>query len=116
MRLGFPLFLILLVGCFLPQTHGRIEIAGYVVRQEKCLFTPKYGPCKKRYKVFAYDLMTNRCVQFYYSGCGGNPNRFATENECRTTCYVVETDKTEIYDDNYEYEDTTQANKDEDDY
>ncbi|KAH8326728.1 hypothetical protein KR067_012343, partial [Drosophila pandora] len=80
---------------------------------EKCLFTPKYGPCKKRYKVFAYDLMTNRCVQFYYSGCGGNPNRFATENECRTTCYVVETDKTEIYDDNYEYEDTTQANKEE---
>ncbi|KAH8278802.1 hypothetical protein KR018_009785, partial [Drosophila ironensis] len=74
---------------------------------EKCLFTPKYGPCKKHFKVFAYDLMTNRCVQFIYSGCGGNPNRFATENECRTHCFVVEVQKAETEDD-YDY-DTTES-------
>ncbi|KAH8356376.1 hypothetical protein KR084_007499, partial [Drosophila pseudotakahashii] len=55
---------------------------------EKCIFTPSYGTCRKGFRVYGYSIMTNRCIPFFYSGCGGNPNRFATRQECRKTCYV----------------------------
>ncbi|KAH8382393.1 hypothetical protein KR009_003306, partial [Drosophila setifemur] len=55
---------------------------------EKCLFRVKYGPCKGHYPMFAYDIWRNQCLMFLYSGCGGNPNKFYTENECESTCYV----------------------------
>uniref|UniRef100_A0A0R3RPJ5 BPTI/Kunitz inhibitor domain-containing protein n=1 Tax=Elaeophora elaphi TaxID=1147741 RepID=A0A0R3RPJ5_9BILA len=35
---------------------------------------------------FFYDRRVNTCRLFYYSGCGGNENNFATEDECRQRC------------------------------
>lgn len=46
------------------------------------------GPCDENVRVFGYDYLTNRCVHFYYGGCGGNPNRFATRKECMDKCFV----------------------------
>lgn len=39
-------------------------------------------------KVYGYDYITNRCVHFFYNGCGGNPNRFATRQDCMDQCFV----------------------------
>jgi len=36
--------------------------------------------------MFAYDFTNNRCVQFTYGGCGGNPNRFHTKEACQIVC------------------------------
>nr|XP_017015515.2 tissue factor pathway inhibitor [Drosophila takahashii] len=70
--------------------HNRVtKIGSYDVLQEKCLFTPSYGTCKKGLRVYGYSIITNRCVRYFYSGCGGNPNRFATLHECRKTCHVI---------------------------
>lgn len=36
--------------------------------------------------MYAYDLYENQCKTFFYSGCGGNPNRFKSFVECRAAC------------------------------
>nr|XP_016927039.2 kunitz-type serine protease inhibitor PPTI [Drosophila suzukii] len=65
------------------------KIGSFEIKQERCLFTPSYGTCRKAIKVFGYNLMSNRCLEYLYSGCGGNPNRFASEQKCRAACLVV---------------------------
>uniref|UniRef100_A0A1A9V0W7 BPTI/Kunitz inhibitor domain-containing protein n=1 Tax=Glossina austeni TaxID=7395 RepID=A0A1A9V0W7_GLOAU len=35
---------------------------------------------------WSYRAGTNECVQFVYSGCGGNENRFSTQYECENKC------------------------------
>lgn len=46
------------------------------------------GPCEDEVKVYGYDYLTNRCVHFIYGGCGGNPNRFNSKEECMDECHV----------------------------
>lgn len=33
-----------------------------------------------------FDTKIKRCRQFYYGGCGGNENRFASETDCEQRC------------------------------
>lgn len=54
----------------------------------KMLVCGKPWPCDDFVKVWGYDYLTNRCIFFYYGGCGGNPNRFYTKEECLKTCRV----------------------------
>ncbi|KAJ8707067.1 hypothetical protein PYW08_011201 [Mythimna loreyi] len=58
--------------CQLPVDPGNCGVLAY-------LSTPaiRYG----------YDRNSANCVQFTYTGCGGNTNRFSTYNQCLTTCY-----------------------------
>jgi hypothetical protein len=51
--------------CHLPSESG--ECTGY---QAKWFFNSQYG----------------RCEQFVYTECGGNENRFDTEQECDNNC------------------------------
>ncbi|KAJ8704597.1 hypothetical protein PYW07_011785 [Mythimna separata] len=40
---------------------------------------------------YGYDRNSARCIQFTYSGCGGNTNRFSNYNRCLTTCFYSQT-------------------------
>ncbi|KRG02291.1 isoinhibitor K [Drosophila mojavensis] len=51
-----------------------------------CIMMTDRGPCKSNYKMFAYDSYDQQCKEFQYSGCGGNPNRFSTYEECMSAC------------------------------
>ncbi|TDG51415.1 hypothetical protein AWZ03_002210 [Drosophila navojoa] len=51
-----------------------------------CIMMPDRGPCKSHQKMFAYDTYDQQCKEFPYSGCGGNPNRFSTYEECMRVC------------------------------
>ncbi|KQS52440.1 early lactation protein [Drosophila erecta] len=114
------IYLMLLWGFFCTtKVHGkrkmrdlevrRITIFGsHRVRQEKCLFIPSYGTCKKNIVVYGYSIVTNRCTDYFYSGCGGNPNRFATYDECRTVCYVAPVKKNITQPDYYENDEVTE--------
>lgn len=44
------------------------------------------GNCQNYSPMWYFDTKSKRCRQFYYGGCGGNENRFATESECESQC------------------------------
>ncbi|XP_043662911.1 kunitz-type serine protease inhibitor homolog beta-bungarotoxin B6 chain [Drosophila teissieri] len=83
MYLSFPTILLL----FLHPVVAMIP-HGITIKEPKCWYVANPGPCDDFVKVWGYDYMTNRCIFFYYGGCGGNPNRFYTKEECLDTCRV----------------------------
>ncbi|XP_023036462.1 kunitz-type serine protease inhibitor Hg1 [Drosophila willistoni] len=98
-----PLWTILVI-CSLWSLNeaGHIDYVGdYIIRNELCLFVPSYGVCRGRFRAFGYDYRSNRCILFFYSGCGGNANRFQTENECRRRCRYDQEDEGTVP--NYDY-------------
>uniref|UniRef100_A0A914QFX4 BPTI/Kunitz inhibitor domain-containing protein n=1 Tax=Panagrolaimus davidi TaxID=227884 RepID=A0A914QFX4_9BILA len=56
-----------IVACSQPQDQGNVCHVGYKL-------------------VWFYDASEGRCSQFWYGGCGGNENRFATKEMCETIC------------------------------
>ncbi|NWW45417.1 EPPI protein, partial [Pedionomus torquatus] len=51
-----------------------------------CHLPPVPGPCRGRFRHYAYNPATGTCQPFIYSGCGGNPNNFRTVKECQQVC------------------------------
>lgn len=51
-----------------------------------CLMPSDPGRCRAAFSMFYYDSKTMSCQQFIYGGCGGNANRFNSEEECMKTC------------------------------
>lgn len=66
---------------------------------ERCVYVVNPGPCRELIKMYAYDLYENQCKTFFYSGCGGNPNRFKTLSECRVACNALREDEEESIED-----------------
>lgn len=54
-----------------------------------CLEVKDKGKCIGREERFYYNVVTNRCEKFNYTGCGGNKNNFPTLEECETNCNVA---------------------------
>ncbi|XP_007895374.1 kunitz-type serine protease inhibitor bitisilin-3 isoform X2 [Callorhinchus milii] len=52
----------------------------------KCKLEKAKGDCKAFLLRWYYNAEQNKCETFFYSGCHGNGNQFATGNECRTLC------------------------------
>ncbi|GMS79468.1 hypothetical protein PENTCL1PPCAC_1643 [Pristionchus entomophagus] len=59
-----------------PSSKGR----------EVCHQKVDVGRCQGSFSSFYYELATGTCVEFKYSGCGGNGNRFTTKAECEGLC------------------------------
>ncbi|KAG7310125.1 hypothetical protein JYU34_004665 [Plutella xylostella] len=51
-----------------------------------CLYDIDYGRCSARHPRYYFRPTTWSCAIFYYGACGGNANRFITENECKYKC------------------------------
>ncbi|KAK0412851.1 hypothetical protein QR680_006447 [Steinernema hermaphroditum] len=56
-----------ILACGLPQDQGTVCHPGYKL-------------------VWFYDTAEGRCSQFWFGGCDGNENRFATKEQCETIC------------------------------
>ncbi|CAH1637578.1 unnamed protein product [Spodoptera littoralis] len=66
--------------------------AAYV--PDKCTLPAETGQCTIYSERWFFDTMFKRCRQFYYGGCGGNENNFATEAECENSCSELKTTTT----------------------
>ncbi|OWR54689.1 hypothetical protein KGM_210682 [Danaus plexippus plexippus] len=38
------------------------------------------------FKVYFFDIVRRQCMPMFYSGCGGNENRFTTKTSCLIHC------------------------------
>ncbi|XP_037542087.1 collagen alpha-1(XXVIII) chain [Nematolebias whitei] len=56
-----------------------------------CDLTIDQGTCRDYVIRWYYDKQANACAQFWFGGCGGNENRYETEDECREACVVART-------------------------
>ncbi|UJR27191.1 hypothetical protein I4U23_008487 [Adineta vaga] len=55
-------------------------------RPAECELPAVTGPCRAMFPSFYFNSTTERCLEFTYGGCGGNDNRFETEEECLRHC------------------------------
>lgn len=51
-----------------------------------CSAPMEYGDCENNVLSYFYRSDISRCEAFNYSGCGGNGNRFETEEQCERQC------------------------------
>ena len=65
---------------FIMETNN--ETSG----RSDCLERRSAGDCAGQFTRYYYSLPGDACVQFRWSGCGGNKNNFLTEDECLDTC------------------------------
>nr|XP_054928901.1 papilin-like [Dermacentor andersoni] len=56
------------------------------VSRDICALPKEEGPCRAAILHWHYNMAAGRCEQFYYGGCDGNENNFASHLECEQTC------------------------------
>jgi len=47
------------------------------------------GQCDDNVLSWYFDHSSEQCRNFTYTGCGGNDNRFETEEECVSQCMWI---------------------------
>ncbi|XP_041970064.1 papilin-like isoform X2 [Aricia agestis] len=56
------------------------------VPEDACKLPQDAGNCTEKIPTWSFNRTENQCVPFYYTGCGGNDNRFMSEQECTDSC------------------------------
>ncbi|CAG0912271.1 unnamed protein product [Notodromas monacha] len=74
---------------FLSEMECQLRCRGKDRQREICLQPRKVGTCADSLQRFYFDGTERRCLQFQYSGCGGNANKFITEEACNAQCASI---------------------------
>jgi len=56
------------------------------VAKDACLLGQDVGSCQKYVMKWFFDTEQSECARFWFGGCGGNANRFDTQEECESLC------------------------------
>ncbi|XP_056236931.1 collagen alpha-6(VI) chain-like isoform X1 [Seriola aureovittata] len=54
--------------------------------KDDCVLVQDPGTCQNYTMMWFFDTEQNECSRFWYGGCGGNENRFKTQEECENLC------------------------------
>ncbi|XP_071833843.1 papilin-like isoform X3 [Apostichopus japonicus] len=55
-------------------------------RKDPCTLPSDAGRCQEAFGMWYYELYSDTCLPFVYSGCFGNPNRFTDKSQCEDRC------------------------------
>ncbi|VDL77182.1 unnamed protein product [Nippostrongylus brasiliensis] len=70
-----------------PQPIVPQQPGGHSVKsRQACQLPLDVGKCHGSFPSWYYEVATGSCVEFKYSGCSGNANRFTSHEECESTC------------------------------
>ncbi|KAG7469864.1 hypothetical protein MATL_G00133270 [Megalops atlanticus] len=72
-------------GYYMPTVLQETEDNGKAV----CNLRQEEGNCQNYTLKWYFDTEQSECSRFWYGGCGGNGNRFETQEECETLCINV---------------------------
>ncbi|XP_066977996.1 papilin isoform X17 [Macrobrachium rosenbergii] len=61
---------------------------------ESCHLPRVEGPCSSSERSWYHDSESGTCKLFFYGGCLGNNNRYASKEECEQTCVIPQ--KTDV--------------------
>jgi hypothetical protein len=56
---------------------------------ESCNLPKETGDCGEKHARWYFAQSDNKCMPFYYTGCGGNDNNYDSENSCAEQCPPV---------------------------
>ncbi|XP_050088784.1 papilin-like [Anopheles aquasalis] len=63
------------------------------VRKPSCSQPPEVGSCEAQQARWYFAGDSNKCMPFYFTGCGGNENNYVTREQCEAQCpSIVEKD------------------------
>ncbi|MEQ2259143.1 hypothetical protein XENORESO_007519 [Xenotaenia resolanae] len=74
------------LGLDLNDPTVRLQTEITVFSKDACLLRQDPGRCRDYTTKWFFDIVQNKCSQFWYGGCEGNANRFQTREECEKLC------------------------------
>uniref|UniRef100_A0A098LW49 Gsp_61 putative toxin n=1 Tax=Gemmula speciosa TaxID=439592 RepID=A0A098LW49_GEMSP len=54
--------------------------------EDVCQQPKEVGPCKGKFQKYYFNAQTGDCEDFFYGGCRGNGNNFASREDCEAAC------------------------------
>ncbi|NXL48427.1 PPN protein, partial [Podilymbus podiceps] len=69
-----------------PQGEGCLNRPNYPY-PVTCLLPSAHGPCTDWTTRWYFVTVVGKCNRFWYGGCHGNKNNFASEEECMRACH-----------------------------
>ncbi|XP_064293108.1 amblin-like [Plodia interpunctella] len=68
------------------REFGMVSILPNLTENVFCRLQFDFGDCSDYHPLWYFDVSTRTCKGFSYSGCGGNQNKFGTQQDCTTAC------------------------------
>ncbi|KAM6936028.1 LOW QUALITY PROTEIN: collagen alpha-6(VI) chain [Lycodopsis pacificus] len=68
-----------------PNILPTPELVSFVSK-DSCLLREDRGSCQDYIMMWFFDSQQKECSRFWFGGCGGNENRFKTQEECENLC------------------------------
>ncbi|KAJ8288244.1 hypothetical protein COCON_G00009030 [Conger conger] len=75
-------------GAYIPAVLQRTEDMGKL-HKVLCSLRQDEGSCQNYTLKWYFDMEQKECSRFWYGGCGGNDNRFETQEVCEALCLTV---------------------------
>ncbi|KAM3613790.1 uncharacterized protein V6R79_005100 [Siganus canaliculatus] len=68
-----------------PNILPRPDLEGSAPK-DACFLVQDQGGCQNYTMMWFFDTEQSECARFWFGGCGGNGNRFQTQEECENLC------------------------------